>query len=88
MITAFIDWKIEPLKIERMQAQLEKLQHIAYLIKQAQSEYEGHIKWSRSEAATWFPELRSKALWQAEGRRAAHERLRKYFNTLANEIQL
>lgn len=81
-------WKIGSLKIENTQHKLQKLIDIADLIKQAEEQHTECIRWAKTEAAEWFPELREKSLRQAESKKAAAIRLKKYFTNLINDLSL
>jgi len=82
------DWKIGSLNIERTQHRLQKLIDIADLIRQAEEQHGECMRWSKTEAAEWFPELKEKSLRQARSKHAAAIRLRKYFTNILNDTSL
>ena len=88
-MTTLTNWKLDPIEIERTQHDLQKLIDIADLINQAQGRYSENIRYAQSQVCQdFFPELRPKAIRQAQISKAAAVRLRQTFANLLNEISL
>lgn len=81
-------WKVGFYRLAKAEERIKKLEYLAELIKRAEDEHANLIAYSKSEVSQWFPQLRAKAIREAAGRMAAHQRLVRYFNAIANELSL
>ncbi len=88
MIHTAYDWKVGERKIEDTQHNLQKLIDVADLIKQAEMQYENLISYSKSWICLEFPRLKEKSIRDAQSKKAAAIRLRKYFMNLLNETSI
>lgn len=74
--------------LDAIQNDLQKLQRIIQLIKQAEDRYKNLIAYAQGHIGQTFPSERSKAFRQAASTMAAHDRLTKYFNYTLMELSL